>query len=298
MAAASDLVELRAGALALDLAPGIGGSVASFRLDGIDLMRPLSGADRAGGNVLGVAMFPMVPYANRITGNAFTFGGKTYTFSANNPPEKYNVHGTGWHRPWTIVSATANEALLQLEVSEPGEAYSYRATQRLVLDASGLTVMMAITNAGRDTMPFGCGLHPWFERDDDVTLQFDARRFYLEEPDGVSGNPITVPPELDFAAARALPQGWRNNDYGGWDGVAVLRWPRRGVALRITAAPLFKHLMIYADPAQSFFCIEPQTNASGAFNRTGGFEDPDEGVTVLAPGATAEGSVRFEATRL
>ncbi|MBI4924277.1 MAG: aldose 1-epimerase [Devosia nanyangense] len=298
MAAASDLVELRAGDLALDLAPAIGGSVASFRLGGIDLMRPLSASDRSSGNVLGVAMFPMLPYANRISGNAFTFGGKTYNFPANNPTEKYNVHGTGWQRPWRLAGAGPSEALLQLELIEPGEAYAYRATQRFALDPSGLTVTVTLTNTGRDTMPFGLGLHPWFERDADVTLQFTARRFYLEEPDGVSGNPVSIPPELDFTAARPLPQGWRNNDYGGWDGVAELRWPRRGVALRIAADSLFKHLMIYADPAKPHFCVEPQTNASGAFNRPGAFDDPGEGVIVLAPGMTAEASVRFEAMRV
>lgn len=298
MAAASSLVQLRAGDLALDLVPETGGSIATFRLGGIDLMRPLSASDRASGNVLGVATFPMLPYANRITGNAFAFGGKTYSFPANNAPEKYNVHGTAWQRPWNVGCADASAALLQLEVIESGEAYAYRATQRFGLDPSGLTVTLTLTNAGPDAMPFGLGLHPWFERDADVTLRFNARRFYLEEPDGVSGNPIGIPPELDFTAARPLPQGWRNNDYGGWDGIADLCWPRRGVALRIAADPLFRHLMIYADPAKPYFCVEPQTNASGAFNRPGGFDDPQEGVIVLAPGATTEATVRFEAMRV
>lgn len=298
MAATSDLLELRAGALALDLVPGIGGSLGALRLEGIDLMRPLAAADRSSGNVLGVAMFPMVPYANRIAGNAFHFGGKTYRLAANNPPERYNVHGTGWHRPWSVTRAGEREALLRLEVIEVAEAYSYHATQRFTLDASGLTVTIALTNAGRDIMPFGFGLHPWFERDEDVTLQFNAERFYLEEPDGVCGNPISLPPELDFATSRPLPHGWRNNDYGGWNGIATLRFPSRGVGLTMKADPVFRHLMLYADPAKPYFCVEPQTNASGAFNRPGGFEDAKESVIVLAPGASAEGSVRFEAFRL
>lgn len=271
MAAISELLELCAGTLTLDLAPGIGGSVAAFRIGGDDLMRPLSAGDRATGNVLGVAMFPMMPYANRITGNAFRFGGNTYSFLANNLPEKFNVHGTGWRRPWNVIHVNQTEAKLSLEVVEPGDAFCYRATQGFALDASGLTVSITLTNAGPETMPFGFGLHPWFERDAAVTLQFGARRFYLEEPDGVSGNPTTLPPELDFTVARNLPQGWRNNDYGGWDGVAKLRWPSRGVGLSIAADPVFRHLMIYADPTKPYFCVEPQTNASGAFNRPGGF---------------------------
>lgn len=298
MAAISRDAALRAGALSVGLVPGLGGSVSHFRFAGIDLMRPLSDADRLAGNVLGVAMFPMTPYANRIAGNAFAFGGRTWRFAPNNTAEKYNVHGTGWHRPWTLKLANAAEAVLTLAIKASREAYSYWATQRFLLTEGGLTVAMSLTNAGPVAMPFGFGLHPWFERDNDVTLQFSAKRYYLEEPDGVSGDPVTLPPELDFAEARPLPGGWRNNNYGGWDGVATLRYPSRGAGLTIRADAVFGHLMLYADPTKPYFCVEQQSNASGAFNRAGGFADPDEGVIVLAPGETAEGSVRFEPFRL
>lgn len=291
-------IQLAAGGLELDLVPAIGGSVASFRLGGIELMRPLSAADRAAGNVLGVAMFPMTPYANRIAGNGFAFRGRSYAVVANNPPERFNVHGTGWHRPWWVTEQSATAARLELEVIEAGEAYAYRASQHFVLTPEALSVTLTIANAGDAAMPFGFGLHPWLARDADVTLQFSARRFYLEEPEGVSGNPVTLPPELDFASARPLPQGWRNNDHGGWDGVATLRFPGRGVGLTLRADPVFKHLMLYADPARPYFCVEPQSNAAGAFNRPGGFDDPEEGVIVLEPGASAEGTVRFEAFRI
>ena len=101
----SGVIELRADRYAADVVPEIGGSLATFRLDGVDLMRALSDADRAAGNVLGTASFPMVPYANRIAGNAFEFRGRRYTFAMNNPPEIYNVHGTGWLLPWTVTGA-------------------------------------------------------------------------------------------------------------------------------------------------------------------------------------------------
>ena len=67
------------------------------------------------------------------------------------------------------------------------------------------------------------------------------------------------------------------------------RYPSRGVHLAIVADPVFGHLMVYADPAKPFFCVEPQSNASGAFNRAGGFDDPAEGVRVLAPGESLAG---------
>jgi aldose 1-epimerase len=292
------VIEFRAGRFAADLVPEIGGSLATFRLDGIDLMRPLSDADRAASNVLGTASFPMVPYANRIAGNAFEFRGRRYAFAMNNPPEIYNVHGTGWLRPWTVTGSSATEAELSLEVLEPGEAYSYRATQRYALDADGLSVTMTITNAGAEAMPFGFGHHPWMDRDPDVTVQFHARTFHLTEPEVVIGERISLPPELAFDTPRGLPARWRCSDYGGWDRTATVRFPSRDAGLTISADPAFNHLMFYADPRLPVFCLEPQTNASGAFNRAGGFEDPDEGVIVLEPGQIAAGTVRFGGFRL
>jgi aldose 1-epimerase len=292
MGVISEPLTLKAGELEVGLVPQIGGSVSSLRWRGIDLMRRLSKEDRDAGNVLGVAMFPMTPYANRIAGNAFDFGATRWRVLPNNPPETFNVHGSGWQHAWTVAEAGSANATLSLEIAAGAEPYSYRATQAFLLSEEGLSVTVTLTNTGTGFLPFGFGLHPWFDRDPDVTLQFQARRFYLEEPAGVSGDPITLPPELDFAEARPLPGGWRNNDYGGWGGEATIRFPTRGAGLRIKADPIFRHLMLYADPAKPYFCVEPQTNASGAFNR-GKWDDAEEGVIVLAPGKGAAGTVTY-----
>jgi aldose 1-epimerase len=293
MGGESEVIRLAAGEMEAGLVPEIGGSIAWLRWRGIDLMRPLGEADLAARNVLGVACFPMLPYANRIAGNAFAFDGRLWRFEPNNPPERYNVHGTGWQRAWSVEEAGPTEVRLALEVEDG--AYAYRAEQRLAIEGAALSVRMRLENRARRRAPFGFGLHPWFRREPDVTLRFGARHFYLEEPEHVAGERVTLPAELDFAAARALPAGWRNNDYGGWDGQAEIAWPSRGVRLTMTAEPVFGHLMLYADPARPFFCVEPQSNAAGAFNRRGGFDDPAEGIRILAPGEGMSGAVRFEA---
>lgn len=289
MKGGSEPVLLSAGGLEVDLVPATGGSVAAFRHRGTDVFRPLSAADRALGNVLGVGMFPMVPYANRIAGNAFEFQGRCYRVQANNPPERFNVHGTGWHRAWTVAAQGAG-AVMALE--ETGEPWCYRAEQHVALDPCGLTVGLRLMNTGRRTMPFGFGLHPWFPRDGDVTLAFQATRFHPEGPEMVAGAAVPLPESLDFTAARPLPSLRLNNDFGGWSGRGVLRFPARGVELVISADPVFGHLMIYADPGRPFFCVEPQSNAACAFNR-GDVADPQEGIVVLEPGQEVRGDVRF-----
>lgn len=285
-------IRLQDGDLELELVPGIGGSVSAFRWRGNDVFRPMSEKDKRAGNVLGASSFPMVPYANRIPHNRFSFAGRNYDVAANNPPERFNVHGDGWHRPWQAVGVTTTEATLVLEPDGASGPYTYRASQRFALAGGVLEVAMKVENLGQHAMPFGFGLHPWFARKAGMTLQFTASQFYLEEPDGVSGDAVSVPHELDFSARRELPAGWRNNNYGGWDGVATLRSPDEGWELETSASDAFSHLMFYADPANTVFCVEPQTNVSGAFNRQGRLTG-DDGVIVLAPGQGTEGWVRF-----
>ncbi|MBA3325829.1 MAG: aldose 1-epimerase [Rhodobacteraceae bacterium] len=267
MAAASEL-RLAAGPLSIDLAPGIGGSVGALRWRGRNVLRPLSEADRAAGDVLGVAAFPMLPVANRIAGNAFRFEGRAFAVAANNPPERFHVHGTGWRAAWTVAEASPTTARFDLVQTEP---WPFRASQSFTPTADALDLRLTLENAGRERAPFGFGWHPWFPRDPDAQLRFRASRFYLEEPEGVSGDAISLPPELDFSTGAQLPTGWRNNCYGGWDGHATVTLPARGLALEMTATPELGHLQFYADPAKPYFCLEPQSMASGAFNRPSGW---------------------------
>jgi len=297
MAGISETITLQAGSLTVDLVPAIGGSIASLRIDGIDVMRPLSDADREAGNVLGVASFPMIPFANRIGNNAFTFEGRTYRFEMNNPPEIYHVHGTAWHRPWQAEPLGASEARLELEVIDP-LAFSYRASQHFRLDEDGLDLITTVTNRGPVAMPFGFGHHPWFPRDADTSVQFEAQSFHLNEPEMMIGQHIALPPDVSFNTPQPLPKYWRCTDYGGWEGSATVAFPSRGVGLTMTGGAPYKHVMFYADPARPVFCVEPQTNASGAFNRPDGFGDPEDGIIVLAPGESTSGLLRCRPFRV
>lgn len=292
-----ELVTIAAVRLRAEIVPEIGGCLASLSIDGIEVFRRLSEADRQAGNVIGAASFPMIPFANRIAGNAFAFEGRTYRFEANNPPEIFHVHGTAWKRAWQVEQIEDDVAVISLEVREGGH-FSYRAEQAFRLTDAGLSLETTVTNTGPDRMPFGFGHHPWFERDEDATLQFNASSFSLNEPEFVIGQLVGMVPELSFAEPRGLPDYWRCTNYAGWDGTATIRFPGRGIGLTIRGDEVFQNLMFLAVPDMPVFCVEPQTNASGAFNRPSGFGDPRDNIVVLGPGETMSGTLRFEPFRI
>ncbi len=291
------MLTLASGDLVVELAPEIGGSVASFRMlraDGtFNLMRPMSEEARTNRKAGGAAMFPMVPYANRIAGNRFDFEGRTYQFQPNVPGELLAIHGTGWQSEWTVSTANTASAELHLNRKAQNEPYSYSAFQRFCLSPDRLLVMTGVENHGDRAMPFGFGQHPCWDRHPDVTLQFNSTHLWFGGTAGMATERIATPPELDFSQAQPLPRSFLDNCYGGWDGRAVITFPRSGVGLRMEASSLFRHLMLYCDPAKTFFCVEPQTHAAGSLNRLAYDGEDSLGMLVLKPGESAEAEISF-----
>jgi aldose 1-epimerase len=297
MTGGSGLLTLTAGDLVVELAPEIGGSVASFRMrrpDGlVNLMRSMPEEAQLNRNAGGASMFPMVPFANRIIGNRFDFEGRSYQLQPNVPAEPFAIHGTGWQSKWTVPAANKTSAELHLEHPSSGGPYAYSAFQRFHLHPDRLTVTTGVTNRGSRAMPFGFGQHPAWDRQAGVTLRFQSTHYWLGGSERVATERIAMPPELDFSEARHLPPAWRDNCYGGWDGCAEITFPQSGIGIRIEAASLFQHLMLYCDPAKPFFCVEPQTHAAGALNRIVENEESNLGLIVLKPGESAEAEISF-----
>jgi aldose 1-epimerase len=238
-------------------------------------------------------MFPMVPFANCIRDNEFSFEESTYRVSPNMDGAALNFHGSGWLLPWTIVERDSALAVLRLDDARVDDAYRFDAEQDFVLDPDGLTVTLAVTNRGPRRMPFSFGLHPWFPRHGRTMLRFTADGFWTEGENGVAGDLTAVPTDGDYRAGRTVPMSRQNNCHAGWDGTADIAWPDRAIGLRVEADPIFPHLMFHVPSGGApTFCIEPQSNAPCAFDglETGHVQT---GVFLLNPGEAVGGKVRF-----
>ncbi|MBS0550441.1 MAG: aldose 1-epimerase [Proteobacteria bacterium] len=278
------VLSLKNGRLAVDLAPSSGGAIAAFRVDGVDVLRPMAAADIASGKGNNGSAYPLVPFSNRIANGRLDFEGETFQLAQNWPGVNHPMHGDGWSHAWQVERADATFAEIAY-VHDPvpqGWPFRYRARQAYRLDADRLTVAMAIDNIEQRAVPAGLGLHPFFVRDTDSELQCRTEAVWRTNAEVLPIARIVVPPAYDFSRSRNVNDVTLDNCFDGWDGRATIRWPSRKLRLVIEASSIFRHVVIYVPPGKPYFCVEPVSHANGRVGRT-----------HLDAGATLSGEIVF-----
>jgi len=243
------------------------------RRSGDEILRPTPVATANGD----CALFPMLPLANRVAGNAFNWQGKVCRLPASQADERFFLHGDGWLLPWRQLEKTANYVTLVLESRVEG-LYHYRALLTYGLWDNVFSAMLQLTHLAETPYPYGLGFHPFFARQQDTRIQFDCEGYWPERQHHLPGKwQSTLPAELDFQTAQ-IPQGWINNAFSGWSGQAQLWMPATG--RRITLLSHTPYLMVYQPESHAdFICLEPQTHPVNAHNHP---QLP--GLRVLGPG--------------
>jgi aldose 1-epimerase len=266
------LLSLRTGRLAIDLAPSAGGSVARFTVDGVDVLRPMTAADRETGKGNNASAYPLVPYSNRIKEGRLDFEGETFHLKRNWPGVNHPMHGDGWSRSWQVLRADAQGAEIAYEHERAGDEggwpFRYRACQAYRLDGDRFSVTMMLENLEDRPVPAGLGLHPFFVRDADTELQTHAQWIWTGDAEVLPIERIVTPAEADFSRPRNVNETRLDNGFDGWARHATIHWPRTGLRLELEASPTFGHAVIYVPPERPYFCVEPVSHANGQVGRT------------------------------
>lgn len=285
------LLTLATGRLGVDLAPAAGGAVARFAVDGVDVLRPMAGADIASGRGNNAALYPLVPYSNRIRDGRLVFDGEPFQLARNWPGVGHPMHGDGWAQAWEVVRRDGVSAEITCAHERAGETggwpFHYRARQSYRLDHDRLTIRIALENLEDRPVPAGIGLHPFFVCDADTQLTCSTQAVWRTDTEVLPVERIDVPADWDFRVGRRVNSVTLDNCFDGWDGRAAIVWPRRGLRLDLDATLPFRHLVIYVPPRQSYFCVEPVSHANGQV-----------GLAPLGPRATLAGEVVFRISNL
>ncbi len=240
-------------------------------------------------NPFDLALNLLVPWSNRVSGGGFSHRGRFHALAPNLPGERFPIHGNAFSSPWRGESRREGEASLVLESEGPGP-FRYNARVCYRLERGALDVSLSCENRADAPLPYGIGLHPWLPRSSATLVRASSRSIILEDRRHLPAGerPIVERAEWDFRTPRLLPEGWINNAFVGWDGVAEISWPDRSLGFELTAGPELATFLLYSPGAHAdFFCFEPVSHPVDAHN-TG-----DDGLVELAPGESLAVSCRF-----
>lgn len=264
----------------------------------LPILRPTPAEAVAEGNSSQMASFTLAPFSNRLREARFQFNGQTHQLRPNTP-EGYALHGDVRKRPWQVLDTiTPTRAALAFDSANFPDInfpFPFAVLVRYELHDRTFDSSFTLTNRGPAAMPAGFGFHPYFNRvltwpDEAVELQARVGGVYPElVPDDAAG-PLS--PEQDFSRSKPLAPSGFDHCFAGWDGRATVHWPRANVTAELECDPIFTHLVLFTPPGQSFFALEPVTNANNGFNLFA-HDKPGTGVRVLESGEAMEGRFRL-----
>ena len=228
-----------------------GGRVSSLVIDGRELLV------QHASDIFHWGSFPMAPWAGRVRGGRFEFGGTVVRLPINAPPN--SLHGLVTDRIWTVVAMDTQSVSLSVDLGQDRAdpwPWPCQVRQHISLSQNRMDFQLAVI--ADQTMPADIGWHPWFVRDLPTgaghaacELEVSSGQIYLNDAEGLPSGELGPPP----------PPPW-DYCFVGLEQPPRLRWP--GV-LELTVNSECDHWVLY-DKEPAGICVEPWTGPPNSLN--------------------------------
>jgi aldose 1-epimerase len=291
-------------ALEARIVPAFGANLARFSAGGravIDFDPALLAArDFTGTPVL-------FPTPNRVRGCRWTWRGREIVQRRDGRDvyEHGLAHLEAWeHDPPTADASGARfAARLDCRPGSPMHGafpFAHRLSLAFTLDASGVEIAFVLRNESAEELPYGFGLHPYFQGldgDDGTFVSLPAAAVMEADADLLPTGRLLDVAGTAFDLRRPVALGALDLDHV-FTRVAPGRharveYRRSGLAVDLEATDDFSHLVLYTPRGEPFFCLENQTCSTDAHNLFArGFAEAS-GLKTVAPGAVRRGTVRY-----
>ena len=284
------MLELKNGSVVLEIREDLGAAVSRYDfVDGRSIFRP---APEHSNLPFDMACNLLIPWCNRISDGGFTLKDVFYPLAPNVEGDECALHGDAFQKEWSCIANTESSVTLEL-ISDSVAPFNYRAEVTYTLEGADLIIALSVTNLSELELPYGLGLHPWFEQDEDTEIQAYAEQLIMSDEHNLPVAKVSIAdkPELDFRRSKILPLNGLDNCYSQWNQSAVLTWPSRNMSVSVEADEHFTECHIYSKSRDdNFFCFEPVTHPVNAHNW------PDkllDGLRLLKQGQAMSTRCRF-----
>lgn len=271
------------------MCPDVGGSIASWRIDGQDMLRRADEAAIASGDPLQFASFPLVPFSNRIADGKFDWQGETFQIEPNFAPEPHAIHGVGWKTPWEVSELSERQCVLTFSHKADGRwHWPFSATQTVTLGEHTLDIALEAVNLCDAPTPLAFGHHPYFDQYG-AYLSFDADRVFMSGSDGLPTSSTTPLGKFDFSKGEPVHGRDIDHCYGGWPGKARIVWHDRPLGLVMESNMCAA--VVYIPQDGDSFCFEPVPHINNALNRP----DDEPTMPVIPPDSSYRSTISMTA---
>jgi aldose 1-epimerase len=223
----------------------------------------------------------MFPFAGRIRGTSFRFGGSSFELTAGDG-QGNAIHGFVIDRPWRVTERATQRVRGEFSASVdapellPHWPADFRISAEYEVRGTSLVCQYTIDNPGEGALPFGFGTHPYFRvplggpsaEDCRVTVPV-AEEWELEKllPTGrktASALAAELGKGMPFASMKLdhVFSGVRFDNHRATATVDDTRSRRR---LSMTFDDQFPAVVVYNPPHREAVCIEPYTTIPDAF---------------------------------
>jgi aldose 1-epimerase len=249
----------------------------------------------------------LYPTPNRVRDGVFRWKGRDYRQLKRG--ELVVEHGLAHGEPWQCGEPVREPDGVRLQTwldFQPGAAvfeafpFPHRLSLEFHLSSGGIRLSYAIHNQGGEEIPFGFGLHPYFQKlggEADTLVRLPAQAVMEATADllptgrlvEVSGTPYDLRQPVAVGSLdldhvfTGIPAGGR----------ARVEYCGLGLSVALEASEDFTHLVLYTPRGEGFFCLENQTCSTDAHNLFARGFTRESGLKTVKPGETRQGFVNW-----
>ncbi|MFZ4840930.1 hypothetical protein [Mycetocola saprophilus] len=256
----------------------VGASLQGFWVNDTALVRGSAEAARP----VSASGVTLVPWPNRVRGARWEWEGRVFELEPTEPARGNALHGLLADTAFEVRELRASTVLLGARIrNAPGYPFALDVLVEYALEAAGIRVRTAVTNAGESAAPVALGAHPYLRVGDvpaaELTLEIPADEALLLDADDLPDRVVPVAgTEWDLRAGVPVLDGPQHLGFtalSARDGVVTSILRGRDAAVELWMDPRFRWLQIYltrdfpgVGPDHLAIAVEPMTAPPDALN--------------------------------